>query len=143
MPLRQPIIHRRRQQKPGLPIHVPKIAHPPNRSWCARQSTLPHYGHLCLKSDSLLAAAIFGGYRWFFAVPALPPGIAFGNGRLEADTIDIDTKFAGRIAKLFVDEGDMVAAGQAVAAMDTRDIAASLKKSEALVEQAQRALDEA
>ena len=54
MPLRQPIIHRRRQQKSGLPIHVPKIAHPPNRSWCARQSTLPHYGHLCLKSDSLL-----------------------------------------------------------------------------------------
>jgi len=91
----------------------------------------------------VLPAAIFLGYRWFFAVPALPAGIAFGNGRLEADTIDIDTKFAGRIAKLFVDEGDMVAAGQAVAAMDTRDIAASLKKSEALVEQAQRALDEA
>ena len=30
---------------------------------------------------------------------------------LEADEIDIDTKFAGRIAKLFADEGDMVKAG--------------------------------
>jgi len=91
----------------------------------------------------VLPVAIFAGYRWFYSAPALPAGIAFGNGRLEADQIDIDTKFAGRIAKLFVDEGDMVAPGQVVAAMDTRDIAASLKKSEALVEEAQRALEEA
>jgi HlyD family secretion protein len=91
----------------------------------------------------VLPAAVFVGYRWFFLTPALPAGIAFGNGRLEADQIDIDTKFAGRIAKLFVDQGDMVAAGQMVAAMETRDIAASLKKSEALVQAAQRALEEA
>ena len=73
----------------------------------------------------------------------LPPGIAYGNGRLEADAIDIDTKFAGRIAKLFVDEGDIVRAGQVVAMMDTRDLEASLKKSQALVSQAERALEEA
>jgi HlyD family secretion protein len=73
----------------------------------------------------------------------LPPGIASGNGRIESDEIDIDTKFAGRIARLFVDEGDMVVAGQVVAIMDTRDIQASLKKSEALVNQAERAFDEA
>jgi HlyD family secretion protein len=73
----------------------------------------------------------------------LPPGIAGGNGRLEADQIDIDTKFPGRIAKVLVDEGDLVAAGQVVAMMDTKDLEASLKKSEALVSQAQRALDEA
>jgi len=66
-----------------------------------------------------------------------------GNGRLEADQIDIDTKFAGRIAKRFVDEGDMVRAGQVVAMMDTRDLEASLKKSQALVSQAERSLDEA
>ena len=57
----------------------------------------------------------------------LPPGIAYGNGRLEADALDVDTKFAGRIAKLFVDEGDIVTAGQVVAMMDTRDLEASLK----------------
>ena len=73
----------------------------------------------------------------------LPPGIASGNGRLEADEIDIDTKFAGRIAKLFVDEGDMVSAGQLAALMDTRDIEASLKKAQATASQAQRTLDEA
>jgi HlyD family secretion protein len=91
----------------------------------------------------VLPVAIGVGYRWFYSAPALPAGIALGNGRLEADQIDIDTKFTGRIARLFVDEGDMVTAGQVVAAMDTRDIAASLKKSQALFDQAQRALDEA
>jgi HlyD family secretion protein len=69
-----------------------------------------------------------GGYRWFHSGPSLPPGIASGNGRLEADEVDIDTKFAGRIAKLFADEGDMVKPGQLVAVMDTRDLEASLKK---------------
>jgi HlyD family secretion protein len=91
----------------------------------------------------LLPLLVGAGYWWFRAAPALPPGIASGNGRLEADEIDIDTKFAGRIARIFVDEGDMVHPGQVVAMMDTRDIAASLKKSEALVAAAQRALDEA
>jgi len=37
----------------------------------------------------------------------------------------------------------MVTAGQVVAMMDTRDLEASLKKSEALVSQAERAFDEA
>jgi HlyD family secretion protein len=89
------------------------------------------------------AGAIIGWLWWQQHQSRLPPGIMSGNGRLESDEIDIDTKFAGRIAKLFVDEGDMVAAGQVVAMMDTRDIQASLKKSQALVSQAQRALDEA
>ena len=79
------------------------------------------------------AGAGIGWLWWQQHQSRLPPGIASGNGRLESDEIDIDTKFAGRIAKLFVDEGDMVAAGQVVAMMDTRDLQASLKKSEALV----------
>jgi HlyD family secretion protein len=73
----------------------------------------------------------------------LPMGIVSGNGRIEADEIDIDTKFAGRIAEMLADEGDMVKAGQVLARMDTQDLAAQLKKSEAQVQQAQRSLDEA
>jgi HlyD family secretion protein len=91
----------------------------------------------------IAAGAGTGWFWWQYHRLQLPPGIAYGNGRLEADQIDIDTKFAGRIAKLFVDEGDIVKAGQVVAMMDTRDLEASLKKSQALVNQAQRALDEA
>jgi HlyD family secretion protein len=80
---------------------------------------------------------------WRQSQQSLPAGIAWGNGRIEANEIDIDTKFAGRIAELSADIGDMVKAGQIVARMDTRDIQQSLKKSQAQVKQAQHAIDEA
>ena len=41
-----------------------------------------------------------GLYWWMHRQPLLPPGIAYGNGRIEADAIDIETKFAGRIFQL-------------------------------------------
>jgi HlyD family secretion protein len=85
-----------------------------------------------------------GGYYWWQHLRSqLPPGIAYGNGRLEADAINIDTKYAGRIAELFADEGDLVKGGQTVARMDTQDLAASLKKAQAQVKQASRAVEEA
>nr|WP_231714864.1 HlyD family efflux transporter periplasmic adaptor subunit [Enhydrobacter aerosaccus] len=84
-----------------------------------------------------------GAYWWLHRPPPLPEGIAFGNGRIEADPIDIATKFAGRIAELRVDEGDMVSAGQVLAVMDTRDIQQSLQKAQAQVSQAEKAVNEA
>jgi HlyD family secretion protein len=82
-------------------------------------------------------------YWWQHSRSQLPPGIVWGNGRIEADEIDIDTKFAGRIVEILADQGDIVEAGQIVARMDTRDLAASLKKSEAQVQQAQKSIEEA
>jgi HlyD family secretion protein len=97
---------------------------------------------------ALLLVVVSGGaggglYWWLHRPTALPPGIAFGNGRIEAQEIDIDTKFAGRISEILADAGDMVKAGQVVARMDTRDLSASLKKSQASVSQARKAIDEA
>jgi HlyD family secretion protein len=97
---------------------------------------------------ALLLAVVTGGagggvYWWLHLPPQLPPGIAFGNGRIEAQEIDIATKFAGRISEILADSGDMVKAGEVVARMDTRDLSASLKKSQASVSQAQKAIDEA
>jgi HlyD family secretion protein len=124
---------------PAPPANLPAVVATP-----AARPTRRRSWRLAVVVLLLLAAAGGGGiYWWRHAQTGLPPGFAWGNGRLEADEIDIDTKFAGRIAKLFVDEGDMVQPGQVVAMMDTQDLAASLKKSEALVGQAQRALDEA
>jgi len=93
---------------------------------------------------AVIAGGAGGGlYWWLHLPPALPSGIASGNGRIEALEIDIDTKFAGRISEILADEGDMVKAGQVVARMDTRDLAASLKKAQAAVSQASKAIDEA
>ncbi len=90
-----------------------------------------------------VAVAIGAAYWWTHRIPPLPTAIVLGNGRIEADPIDIATKFAGRILELRVDEGARVGGGQVVAVMDTRDLNASLKKSEALAEQAKKEINEA
>jgi HlyD family secretion protein len=117
-----------------LPAVVPPTqAAPGRRRWTRPVLLLP----------VLLLGGIGAGYWWLQQPPGLPPGIAWSNGRLEADEIDIDTKFPGRIARLLADEGDLVKAGQVVALMDTQDLAASLDKAAALVLMAQHALTEA
>jgi len=118
----------------GLPVVQTAAKRLPRRVWWLR----------VVLALVVLAGAVGGGYFWWQRLhPPLPPGIAFGNGRLEADEINIDTKYAGRIAEMLADEGYLVKAGQVVARMDTQDLAASLKKSQAQVLQARRAVDEA
>jgi HlyD family secretion protein len=92
----------------------------------------------------IIAGSVLGAFYWWEKThPSLPRSIVSGNGRLEADEIDIDTKFAGRIAVILADEGDMVKGAQVVARMDTRDLEASLKKAQAQVDQARKAIEEA
>src|SRR5689334_3766028 len=81
--------------------------------------------------SALALAATGGWYWWQHTRPTLPAGIVAGNGRLEADEIDVATKFPGRVAELLADEGDPVKAGQVVARMDTRDLEARLGRAEA------------
>jgi len=121
---------------PLVPVHLPATVPPPKKRpqrgrWTKRVIVLL----------LLIVAGIGGDYLWRQSQTHLPPSIFSGNGRIEADEIDIDTKYAGRIAKLLVDEGDMVTADQVLAVMDTRDLEASLKKAEAVVQQSQQALD--
>ena len=120
---------------PRLPAVLPPQKQPPHRRFRVKRALL-----LALLLSGAAGAAT---WWWLNSRPALPPGIAWGNGRLEADEVDIDTKFAGRIAKLLVDEGDMVKPGQVVAIMDTQDLQAQLKQYQQVVLQAQRALDQA
>ena len=92
----------------------------------------------------VVIGAGWGGYTiWKRTHPPLPVGISVGNGRIEADEVDIDTKYAGRVAELMVDIGDVVTPGQVMARMDTRDVEQFLSKSEAQARQAQRLVDEA
>ena len=88
---------------------------------------------------SVAFVAVCGGViAWLIlSQPALPPGFAAGNGRLEAKQVDIATKYPGRIKDVLADEGDMVDAGQIVAKMDTEPLEAQLRKAQARVKEAQ------
>ena len=86
----------------------------------------------------LLALVVGGFFLWqWLSKPALPPGFAGGNGRLEAKQVDIATKYPGRIKKVLVDEGDTVDAGQVVATMDTEPLEAQLREAKAKIREAQ------
>lgn len=59
------------------------------------------------------------------------PGIASGNGRLEATETLVAAKAGGRIAEILVNEGDKVTKGQIVARMDTSSLEAELERARA------------
>lgn len=82
--------------------------------------------------------AVVAAAAWFFLrSPGLPEGFAFGNGRLEATDYYIAAKRPGRIKEVLVNEGDTVEAGQVVARMDTEELEAALRQSEAKILSAQ------
>ena len=87
----------------------------------------------------LVVAAIGGSYVWeSLQSPALPEGIASGNGRLEATEVDITTKYGGRLAQVLVREGDMVEVDQSLARFDTKELEAQLRRAEAEVRRAEQ-----
>jgi HlyD family secretion protein len=76
-------------------------------------------------------------YWWQQQLNALPPYIATANGRLEAEQVEIATKYQGRIAAVFVKEGDTVHAGDVLARMDTVELEAQLQSAKAQVRKAE------
>lgn len=54
------------------------------------------------------------------------PGIAHGNGRLEATEVDVASKIAERIDKILVEDGTLVKKGQLLARMQTNVLNAEL-----------------
>jgi HlyD family secretion protein len=91
-----------------------------------------------------LAAAITAGYVWWQNHrDDLPDYIASGNGRIDAEEVRIATKYAGRVAEVLVNEGDMVEAGEVLARMDTAELRAELAAARAAVAQAEENVAEA
>ncbi|SEI11164.1 HlyD family secretion protein [Paracoccus alkenifer] len=83
----------------------------------------------------------FGAWTVLLKPSDLPPdGFSRGNGRIEADLIDISPRLAGRIAEIRVREGDRVNRGDVLAVMDTAELRAQLARAEAAVESAQAAV---
>lgn len=93
----------------------------------------------------LIAAVVAGGaWTWQQARSGrLPPGIASGNGRIEAVTIDVSARSAGRIKEILVEEGGFVAQGDVLARMDTAQLEAQRRRAEAERQRAEVAVETA
>jgi HlyD family secretion protein len=98
---------------------------------------------LIVISVIILAAGAFGWQWWQNQETSLPSDIVYGNGRIEADQVDITTKYAGRIKAVLAQEGDLVETGQTLAQMDTDELETELSKSQAQLAQTQAIVYEA
>jgi HlyD family secretion protein len=97
-----------------------------------------------LIAGAILAGAAIGAALWLLRRPNdHAANFSSGNGRIEATEYDISTKLPGRIAKVFADEGDMVQAEQVLVRMDTVELEATLRQTEAEWSQAREDKQEA
>ncbi|MFO1233975.1 MAG: HlyD family efflux transporter periplasmic adaptor subunit [Rivihabitans pingtungensis] len=83
-----------------------------------------------LLSLAMLAAA---GLYWRAQRGKLPEGLVQANGRIEGDHVLVSGKFAGKLARVLVREGDSVSAGQVLAELDDSQIRAKVAQAEASV----------
>jgi HlyD family secretion protein len=89
----------------------------------------------------LLGLLAAGGYGyWASQRERLPEGLAMGNGRLEATEVQIASKYPGRLAEVWVREGEHVVQGQVLARLDTRTLEAQRAQAEAEVRRAEENL---
>ena len=87
---------------------------------------------------AVLGVAGFFGYRWWKEKQtAVPKGIAWGNGRIEAKLVDASAKEPLRVKEILVEEGDLVKPGQILVRLDTSTLDAQLKEAESQVAAAQ------
>ena len=87
----------------------------------------------------LVLVVLVIGLAWLrLQPPALPEGIASGNGRVEATEYDIASNQAGRVNAVLVSEGEMVIAGQVLATLDTENLSAQLREAEARLREARQ-----
>ncbi|RMD46304.1 MAG: HlyD family efflux transporter periplasmic adaptor subunit [Aquificota bacterium] len=68
----------------------------------------------------------------------LPPNLVMGTGRIDGDLININTKYPGRIKKLYVDEGDKIKKGQLIAEIKSDEYEAKLKAIEETINAKQK-----
>lgn len=96
---------------------------------------------------ALTALLILGGSVAYFVVihdrDRLPEGFVEGNGRLEAEQVEIAPKIAGRVDRVLAAEGGLVETGAVLVEMDTDELEATLERSKAEVALARQTKAEA
>ena len=90
------------------------------------------------KTAIVFAAIVLAASVAFFLYDSqgqegLPPGFAQGNGRIEAEQIEIAPIIAGRVANVMAEEGSLVAPGDVLVEMDTDELMAALDRAKAEV----------
>src|SRR5262245_50966018 len=89
----------------------------------------------------VLAAVAFFGWKYTQSQKyAVPKGIAYGNGRVEAKLADASAKEPLRVKEILVNEGDLVQPGQVLVRLDTVTLEAQLAEARANVAGAQERL---
>ena len=82
------------------------------------------------------AVVLLGGYfayaTWIVEEP-FPEGLIQANGRIEGDHVTLSSKYAGRITRLLVREGDRVVTGSAVALLDDSRIKAQARQADTAI----------
>ena len=101
----------------------------------ARKRKLPVW--LLVSACIVTLGGVGAWYWWQQQLNALPPYIEKANGRLEAEQVEIATKYPGRIAVVLAKEGDTVQAGAVLARMDTAELEAQLQSAKAQVRKAE------
>ena len=85
----------------------------------------------------VVLAGIAAAVAWYFLKPAgTPPGLAYGNGRLEATETAVATKVQGKLIEVYFREGADLKTGQIAAQLDDAQLKADIRAAEAAVEQA-------
>lgn len=90
-----------------------------------------------IAAGAILAGGVAAYFYWQdLNAEATPAGFYRVNGRMEVQKVDIATKYAGRVSKIMVQEGDTVTSGEVLVQMDVNELEAQLAAAKANVEQA-------
>jgi HlyD family secretion protein len=82
-----------------------------------------------IAAAAVVVVGVVGFLYWKARQAPLPPGIASGNGRLEAKLVDIAAKEPLRVKDIVVDEGTLVMPGQVLVHMDTVTLESQLAEA--------------
>ena len=89
---------------------------------------------------ALLIVAVFFIYQKLNK-KQLPANLVMGTGTIDGDLVNINTKYPGRIKKLYVDESDNIKKGQLVAEIEDDEYKQKLKAIEAQIKAKEKELE--
>ncbi|SOC20601.1 HlyD family secretion protein [Rhodobacter sp. JA431] len=94
---------------------------------------------LCAVAAPVQAQSPFAGLLARLEGAKDQTGVTASNGRIEAQSVDVAGKYAGRLTEVAATEGEMVEAGAVLARLDDREAQAQVLAAEASVLQAKAA----